>query len=301
MNRRKFLKDLAVATAGVQSLAAKASTAGLENDEAAFGAEPGLGANTGNAPSVEGHSLLAEFTIGNVKWKAYEDLRTRDGAITFLSALGRWRVLSKYVEATFDESDPPYLGISLDNIGVSGPDLLADRLLQGGGDPNPEHVGSAVPLLESRISKREEWGGRLPWNTFVGTKECFDTMPVMSRGSTRTYHPDQHFPELDAKAAQKRYEGLVGGWMPAVRKVFPLSETSYIEIVVFGDVLAKDKFIVQTWHRSARIESGKITSVFYGYSYPAFPPSRVEPAAEDFYRGLLEFAEYWDRQLQDFA
>ncbi len=301
MNRRRFLRDLAVATAGVQSLAAKASATGLESDEAVFLAEPAPAINTRNAPSVEGHTLLAEFKIGEAKWKAYEDLRTRNGVITFLSASGQWRVLSKYVEATFDESDPAYLGISLDDIGVSGPDLLADRLLQGGGDPNPEQVRSAVPLLESRISKREEWGGRLPWNTFVGTKECYDAMPVMSRGSTRTYHPDQHFPELDSKATQKRYEGILGGWMPAVRKVFPLSETSYIEIVVFGDVLAKDKFIVQTWHRSARIENGKITSVFYAYSYPAFPPSRVEPPAEEFYRGLLEFAEYWDRQLQDFA
>jgi|SRR5208282_2887968 len=301
MNRRSFLKDLAVATAGVQSLAASAGAANLVSDEADSTGVPEPSGSAGNAPSIEGHTLLAEFKIGDVRWKAYEDLRTRDGVIAFLSAAGKWRVLSTYVEATFDETDPPYLGISLDNIGVSGPDLLADRLLQGGGDPNPDQVRSAAPLLESKITKREEWGGRLPWNTFVGTKECFDTMPVMSRGSTRTYHPDQHFPELDAKAAQKRYEGLVGGWMPAVRKVFPLSETSYIEIVVFGDVLAKDKFIVQTWHRSARIESGKITSVFYGYSYPAFPPSRVEPAAEDFYRGLLEFAEYWDRQLQDFA
>jgi hypothetical protein len=301
MNRRRFLKDLAVATAGVQSLAAQAGAAGRTSDDVALGVGSEPRASTGNAPSIEGHTLLAEFEIGNVKWKVYEDLRMRDGVITFLSASGRWRVVSKNGEATFDETTPPYLGISLDDIGVSGPDLLANRLLEGGGDPNPEQVRSAAPLLESKITTREQWGERLPWNTFVGTKECYDTMPVMSRGSTRTYHPDQHFPELDSMVAQKRYEGLLGGWMPAVRKVFPLSETAYIEIVVFGDVLAKDKFIVQTWHRSTKIENGKITSVFFGYSYPAFPPSRVEPSANEFYRGLLEFAEYWDRQLQDFA
>ena len=301
MNRRRFLKDLAVATAGVQSLAAQAGATGLTGDHSVLGGESEPPASTGNAPSVEGHTLLAEFKMGDVHWKAYEDLRTRDGVITFLASSGRWRVLTKYVEATFDETNPPYLGISLDDIGVSGPDLLADRLLQGGGDPNPEQVRSAAPLLESKISKREEWGGRLPWNTFVGTMECFDTMPVMSRGSTRTYHPDQHFPELDSEAGKKRYEGVLGGWMPAVRKVFPLSEASYIELVVFGDVVAKDKFIVQTWHRSARIENGKIVSVFYGYSYPAFPPSRVEPAAEDFYRradgcGSVSVITVWTRK-----
>ena len=301
MNRRRFLKDLAVATAGVQSLASQAVAVELRHGQPDFGDNGARGSSSGASPEIEGHTLLAEFQRGEVKWKAYEDLRARDGAITFISSSGGWRVLPKNAEAAFDETDPQYLGLSLDDIGVSGPDLLADRLLQGGGDPKPEQVRSAAPLLESKITKREQWGERLPWNTFVGTKECFDTMPVMSRGSTRTYHPNQHFPELDGEAARRRFEGLVGGWMPAVRKVFPISESAYIELVVFGDVLAKDKFIVQTWHRSAKIENGKITSVFYGYSYPAFPPSRVEPAAENYYLGLLTFAEYWDKQLEDFA
>jgi hypothetical protein len=301
MNRRNFLKDLVVATASVQSFASNAGAKGLSTHAAVLASESGSTSDSGATPSIEGHTLIAKFMMGDAKWKAYEDLRTRDGVLTFISSLGRWRVLSKNVEATSDESNPAYLGISLDDIGVSGPDLLADRLLQHGSDPNPEMVRAAAPLLESKITKREQWGERLPWNTFVGTKECFDTMPVTPRGSTRTYHPNQHFPELDSTNAQKRFEGLLGGWMPAVRKVFPLTESAYIEIVLFGDVLAKDKFIVQTWHRSAKIENGKITSVFYGYSYPAFPPNRVEPAAEEYYRGLLLFAEYWDRQLRDFA
>ena len=109
----------------------------------------------------------------------------------------------------------------------------------------------------------------------AGTKECFDTMPVFPAGQTRTYHPNQYFPELNGLTPSKRFEGLIGGWMPAVRKVFPLENGAYLEVVVFGDVEAKDKFIVQTWHRTARIESGKITKAVYGYSYPAFPPARL--------------------------
>ena len=34
---------------------------------------------------------------------------------------------------------------------------------------------------------------------------------------------------------------------------------------------------------------------------PAFPPRRVDPKPEEFYRALLVFADYWDRQLHDFA
>lgn len=302
MNRRRFLQNLAVTTAGAPYLTmngvAPESMASPE-------AEPGTGLrpdpSAPEAVNLDGHTLLSEFNLGPVTWKAYEDLRRRDGVITFVSSRGDLRVLPKSAEATFSDAEPPYLALSLDDIGVSGPDLLADRLLEGGGDPDPERVKSAAPLLESKITTREGWGERLPWNTFVGTKECFDTMPVTPRGGTRTYHPEQHFPELNAKAAQRRFEGLIGGWMPAVRKVFPLTERAYIELVVFGDVEAKDKFIVQTWHRTAKIEDGKITSVFYGYSYPAFPPSRLDPNGEEFYRGLLVFADYWDKQLLDFA
>lgn len=88
---------------------------------------------------------------------------------------------------------------------------------------------------------------------------------------------------------------------PAVRKVFPLADGAYIEAIVFGDVDAHDRFIVQTWHRTARIENGRIAKVIYGYSYPAYPPRREDPKPEAFYRALLRFAEYWDRQMESFV
>ena len=74
-------------------------------------------------------------------------------------------------------------------------------------------------------------------------------------------------------------------------KVIPKSDTAYNELVIFGDVEARDRFIVQTWHRTAYIENGRISKVVYGYSYPAFPPSRTDPDAKEFYRALLVFAE----------
>lgn len=89
--------------------------------------------------------------------------------------------------------------------------------------------------------------------------------------------------------------------MPAVLKVVPVTPTAYIEMVIFGDVDARDQFIVQTWHRTARIENGKVDKVVYGYSYPAYPPARQDPKPEEFYRALLRFAAYWERQLKDFA
>jgi hypothetical protein len=96
---------------------------------------------------------------------------------------------------------------------------------------------------------------------------------------------------------------MMGGWMPVARKVIEVRDSpdAYIEMLIFGDVEAKDKFIVQTWHRTARIENGKVVKVVYGYSYPAYPPARQDPKPEEFYRALLVFANYWDKLLHDFC
>ncbi len=298
MRRRRFLQNLAATTAGLPYLTSLDSS--HEVSLPPLTSAPVV-EQRGSEADVEGHTLLCEFQLRGKTWKAYEDLRTRDGAITFLSAQHTKRVLPKSAEAVFAEASPPYLGLNHDEIGLAGADLLADRLLLGGDDPDPASVKAAAPPQASEAREHDEGSFRLPWNTFVGTKECFDTMPVFPSGSTRTYHPGQYFPELTNDLARKRFEGLIGGWMPAVRKVMPLSETAYLEVVVFGDVEARDKFIVQTWHRTARIENGKVTRVVYGYSYPAFPPRRQDPKPEGFYRALLVFAEYWEQQLRDAA
>jgi hypothetical protein len=275
-DRRRFLQNLALTAAGLEYISS------LKLDAA-------------SASDTEGHTLICEFQIDSTTWKVYEDLRSREGAITFVSPRGK-RVLAKSAEATFPEANPPYLGLSLNDIGMAGADLLADRLLQSG-DPDPDLVKLAAPPLGSSTPPA---GGQGRWNNFVGTKECFDTQPVFPAGNTRTYHPSQYFPELrEPGLAQKRFEGLLGGWMPAVRKIMPLSTTAYCEVIVFGDVEAHDKFIVQTWHRTTRIENGKVVKVVYGYSYPAFPPARQDPKPEDFYRALLAFAGYWEKQLHD--
>jgi hypothetical protein len=298
MDRRNFLKNLAITTAAARYFAKTAAATEFPSGDPRRITDTAPASAT--APDIEGYTQVCEFKIGPTTWKVFEDLRTRDGAITFISSNRKSRVLRKNAEPTFAEANPPYLGLNLKDIGMSPRDLLAEKLLENG-DPDPQMVKSAAPPMGSATGRRPFFF-RLPWNTFVGTKECFDTMPVYPSGSTRTYHPGQYFPELNSPAlAEKRFEGLIGGWMPAVRKVMPISDNSYDEVIVFGDVQARDKFIVQTWHRTSRIENGKITKVVYGHSYPAFPPARLDPQPEEFYRALLQFADYWDAQLRDIS
>ena len=297
MDRRRFLRGIAVTTAGIGGvpLLAEIGEPAQSNPQSAdlpFSSMERADIN------IEGYTLLCSFSRGTENWKVYEDLRTREGAIAFVSTHGSGRVLTKNAEACFAETNPPYLGLNLKDIGMAGADLLAARLLRNG-DPNPEEVKSAVPPHGSAALRYP--GERVGWDTFVGTRECLDTMPVYPSGNTRTYHPVQFFPALNGELAKRRYEGLLGGWLPAVRKVMRVSESEHYEVVVFGDVRANDKFIVQTWHRTAHVENGKISKVEYGHSYRAFPSARQSPAPEEFYRALLEFTFYWEKLVHDIA
>src|SRR5579864_2667827 len=287
MDRRTFLQSVAVSAAGLELLD------GLAASEAQTRKQPRSSTVSGPPVSLEGCTLVSEFRSQSVSWKVFEDLRTREGALIFVSSSGETLSLGKSAEASMTEGTP-YLGLALRDIGTSSADLLADHLLQHG-DPDPEAVRTAAPPMASA-----EKNSRM-WTTFVGTKEAYDVTPVYRGGGTRTYHAGQYFPRLREATEQGHiYEGLVGGWMPAVRKVITTASEGYWEIVLFGDVRPnKNKYIVHTWHRTARIEDGKIAEVVYGHSYPAFPPARQDPKPEEFYRALLEFAQYWQRLLDD--
>ena len=296
MDRRNFLKSVAATTAALHNLASHAESGNTPAPSPVTSQSTQPAASV----SVEGHTQLCRFTRGKETWTVYEDLRTRDGNLTFVSSAGTARVLRKTAEATFADDGPPHLGLDIKDIGMSGPDLLADKLLAHG-DPNEDEVRRAAPPMNSSHPTTPNPNYRPTWNTFVGTRECSDTMPIYPSGNTRTYHPVQYFRELTQERANNRHEGLVGGWMPAVRKVMPGDNGSHYEIVVFGDVLAKDRFIVQTWHRTSHIEAGKVTKVEYGYSYPAYTRRRQDPKPEEFYLAMLHFAEYWERQMETLA
>jgi len=268
MRRRNFIQMMAAAAASVDLLDPRA----LAKQKVATPPKR----KTSVSIPTDGYRLICEFQRGDAHWQVYEDLRTREGSIAFLSSTGDGRELSKSAEASM-AGGTPYFGLSLKEVSLSAADLLADRLLKDG-DPDPDLVKSAAPPMASAEKNPRTW------TTFVGTKEAYDVTPVYRSGSTRTYHPVQYAPELH-KALEKGHlhDGLVGGWMPAVRKVIPVSDDAYWEVIVFGDVGPnKTKYIVHTWHRTALVEDVKLARVVYGYSYPSFPPARKDPQAEEF-------------------
>ncbi len=290
MDRRKFLQGMAMSVAGLELLDGQAISGRPSQ-------QPHSAVKSATDPPVllDGYNVVSQFSAEGENWKVYEDLRTREGDLVFVASSGATLRLGKSAEASMPEGTP-YLGLELKDIGLSSADLLADRLLRNG-DPDPEVVRTAAPPMASAEKNPRTW------TTFVGTKEAYDVTPVYRAGSTRTYHPGQYFPRFrEAVEKGEIYDGLVGGWMPAVRKVITAAGDGYWELIVFGDVRPNNNnYIVHTWHRTARIAGGKIVEVIYGKTYPAYPPARQDPKPAEFYVALLEFARYWRKLLDDCA
>jgi hypothetical protein len=298
MDRRKFLQGIAL-TAAVSGVSA-ASLEAEGREVASIHSDIGTNWADATPAGIEGHTRVCQFPRAEGTWSVYEDLRTRDGVMTFVSPAGKALVLTRRVEANFPGPGPLYMGLKLSDIGLTGNDLLAEALLKQGGDPDPEQVKSIAPPIGSSVGP-DDWP---PFNTFLGTVECLDTLPVFPSGSTLTYHPSQHFPEIKQALALKRHEGLTGGWMPCPRKVMPAKDGGYYEASLFGQVTGdknggKIQFIVQTWHRTVLVKDGKIVKASHGHSYPAYGPARSDPTAEDFFSAMLDFALYWQARLQD--
>ena len=139
MRRRDFLQGMAASAASLEICDVSAATA--------LPAARRSWRKTAVAGSLEGYTPVIEFKRQADSWKVYEDLRTREGSLAFVSSSGDARLLTKSAEASMPEGSP-YLGLSLKDVGLSSPDLLADHLLQDG-DPDPEKVKSGAPPMAS--------------------------------------------------------------------------------------------------------------------------------------------------------
>src|SRR5450759_1655222 len=133
MDRREFFQSIALTTAVAQALPVETLAAPEQSE----------------MPDTTSHTLHCEFPYHNTSWKVYEDLGQRDGSITFVPARGAARVMTKRLEACFSQAAAPFLGLSQQDIANSLPDLLADKLLAGGGDSDEIQVRDAEerPLI----------------------------------------------------------------------------------------------------------------------------------------------------------
>ncbi|MHC1479187.1 twin-arginine translocation signal domain-containing protein [Frateuria aurantia] len=297
-DRRRFIQHLALGgvAAGLGSRRSDAApTAPQQPSSPPPLTPPRMQPITADLPA--GLVQLTAFDTPEGPVSVHEDFNRADGDLRLRSPRGEC-LLSKRVETVAPPLAHPYLGLSLREVAESAADLLADQLLAAG-EPDEARVRSVAPPPASHINPADYYG-RLPWTTFVGTRQCQDTMPVYPQGSTRTYHPEQTMPGLHGNPQiNHRDEGLLGGWLPAVHKVIPMADNAWYDILVFADVRADDQFIAQTWHRTLHVENGRITAASYGHSYPTYGRQLQPPRPAEFYRALYDFVGYWQQQLAD--
>jgi hypothetical protein len=215
----------------------------------------------------------------------FENVEDRKGSIVYVTKQGVILTLPKSLEPTSVAPSSLYRGRTMDEIGKTRADLLGTDLMAGNDDPRYADVAATLPPL------------RVP--TFVGTRHS-DEKPTYDYGgfSDEIYvDVGKIFTEIqDARNKHDVWEGLVGGWLPVVRFVFPAGEKRYWEETIFADEEPGHFWTQPVWYRVLLVDSGQLKEAHYFYHHLPFPP-RGEPAAADYYQALLNVHAVWKRDL----
>lgn len=217
----------------------------------------------------------------------FENLEDRKGDIVYVGTGGLVLTLPKSLEATSAPPESLYHGKTLDEIARAQRDVLGEEVLAGNQDPTYESVAACLPPL------------RVP--TFVGTRHSVDKPTYDYGGSSDEIYVDvgKVFTEIqDVRKRHDVWEGLVGGWLPVVRFVYPTSAQRYWEEVIFAaeEDPAKVLFTQPVWYRTVLVDGGQVKEAHYFYHHLPFPP-RGEPDAKEFYAALLHVHAVWQKDL----
>ncbi|GAA2756482.1 hypothetical protein GCM10009872_18420 [Actinopolymorpha rutila] len=227
----------------------------------------------------------------------FEDFRTKAGVIAAVSQDGTTRVLAKSLEPTFAAPEGLYRGHDVRTVLSSDADLLGDEILAEEGDPEYADVAACFPPIakpaNSSISAMATY-------TFVATPGCGDKIGVAYGGRTANFDPAVHVPAI-ARIRERGevLDGLVGGWPPVLRFVYPEGEGTWSELVMFAPFRTDNgnDRIQPVWHRIARVEADELAWVKYVDSYPPVPPRTDVDRAGDFFADLLDTTRSWEDLL----
>ena len=235
-------------------------------------------------------TLMAVITAGeHQRFAVFEDFTDKKGHIVFVDTKGVQVDLPKSLEPTFADPASLYRGHTLQEVMNSDRDLLGEEILSQPGDPDYDEVAACFPPIS-----------QMRTYTFVGTRENLDKVGFQYGGRTSHFNPAALIPEIRRIREEGRvWDGLVGGWFPAVRFVYPEQSGDWSEMVAYAPMrMENDNNQIQpVWYRVSRIENGELKWVRYFDSYLPFPP-RLEFPAEPFYAEFLATRTGWSRALE---
>lgn len=233
---------------------------------------------------------LMETISGPGAYAVVEDFTRQDGRLLFVDARGIRIDLPKTLEPTFAEPSTLYRGHAIDDVLRSARDLLGGEILSQPGDPEYDEVARCFPPM------RKVTGAY----TFVGTHDTFDKVGIQYGGRTPNFDPAPYDPRIrKLRDDGKVWDGLVGGWLPVVRFVYPQDKENWTEMIAFAPVRMSNANprIQPVWYRVSRVENSALKWVRYIDSYHPFPP-RTEYDPKLFYEDLAAMRQSWNRLLE---
>ena len=93
--------------------------------------------------------------------------------------------------------------------------------------------------------------------SFVGTHECMEKVGVFYGGSTPNFDPVAYIPGIRKIRDEGRVlDGLVGGWLPALRFVYPEKPGDWSELVIYAPMRVENgnQRVQPVWYRVCRVE-----------------------------------------------
>lgn len=218
-----------------------------------------------------------------------EDFTSRTGHLMIVDRRGIRLDLAKSIDPTWTV-DPAklYLGHSLKDVINSPNDVLGDAILARPGDPDYDTIAPILPP----IRKMETY-------TFLGTPQTMDKVPFSYGGRSPDIDPAQYYEPIGKIRDEGQVlDGIVGGWLPILRFVYPESPEKWTEMIAFAPfrtVNGNDR-IQPIWYRIAHVENGALVWARYIDSYHLFPP-RTHDDPSRFYRDLVALQAGWSRIL----
>ncbi len=180
------------------------------------------------------------------KYAVLEDFEHQDGHLLFVDTRAVQIDLPKSLEPTFADPGSLYLGHTIDEIMHSASDLLGNQILSKRGDPDYEEIARVFPPIR-----------KIKTYSFVGTPETIDKVGFLYGGRTPDFDPAPYYPPINQIRDEGHvWDGLVGGYLPVLRFVYPESQGNWTEMISFAPLRISNgnNRIQPVWYRVSRIE-----------------------------------------------
>lgn len=219
-----------------------------------------------------------------------EDLQLEGGTLLYVGEQGPIAEFPKTGESSEHKQSGYLLGLTEAAVRKSKRDVLADKLLADGKDPDYARVAQVFP--PTQILKSDTFD-------FLGGLETSEKVGFTYDGKSPSLNPAIYQSSITpVQKARRVWHGLVGGYLPIVRFVYPEATGTFTELIAYAPlrIINNNPLVQPVWFRLTRVENGLFAwSRFVDTYQPVLPHTKPDPQV--FYADLLQLKSDWDSLL----